>query len=61
MYLDPATEYDKKKNLHYVPIKINDDMGGSFIYYLGVEFNKKLLSPVDWPNKYNWPDFTNFK
>lgn len=58
MYLDDMLIKDENNDrVFYVALKVKDDINNEYIYYLGLEFNRKILDKDKWPNQYNWPSF----
>lgn len=49
MYLNASTLYDAKERKAYVPLTITSNKG-SFIFFIGLEFDQDLPTPENWPS-----------
>lgn len=49
MYLSPSALYDEKEHKAYIPITITSNKG-SFVFFIGLQFDQELPSPSNWPS-----------
>ncbi len=60
LYLAKNGIYDQKSNIVHVPVYLDDQTGKNGVIFIDVKFNKKLISPKDWPSSENWPSINDF-
>ncbi|QSH41082.1 type VI secretion protein IcmF/TssM N-terminal domain-containing protein [Lentisphaerota bacterium ZTH] len=57
MYLREGVKYDAKAKTYLVPIIFRDKTGYLCSLWLGMNFNKKMPLPSEWPTEKNWIDY----
>ncbi|MCP4100685.1 MAG: hypothetical protein GY750_04570 [Lentisphaerae bacterium] len=57
MFLREGVKFDAKSKTYLVPIIFRDKTGYLCCLWLGMNFNKKMPMPSEWPTEKNWIDY----